>query len=399
VRPACRLPSLHALLLATAVCRIAAADDIAFHEDYASALAAAKERGQLLLIVVEAPVKNADGVEVCAAFRKEVLGHSTVAPLINRSFAPLILDVPKVKAGQQKIPPVVKLQGQIRLPLFLVYTPDGELVLKHEGYVQPDQLLPKLKEAAGEVAGKGLAQAKMTEADAADALARAREAARAEDPARALAILRAVADGAPPGEAQENATRLLDLLAEKAREQVNEAERLEAEPRMGTAIRTYRQVVRQFPGTPAAQRAAERLKSLRTDRELRVRLNRFQASQLLAQAQADVDRRRYAPAVEALDTIIKRYPLTPSAKAAKELRHKLGADAEIARRIKEEKVRSEAERLLGLARNFHRSRRYEQAVARCREVIRKFPGTRFARTAERLLESVRSDAAINKEGS
>ncbi len=398
MRAACRLPSLHALLLASALAGIAAADEIAFHENYPSALAAAKERGQLLLILVEAPGKNANGVEVCPVFRKEVLGHSKVAPLINRHFAPLILDVPKVKAGQQKIPPVVKLQGQIRLPMFLVYKPDGELVLKHEGYVQPDQLVPKLKEAAGEVTGKGLAQAKMTEADAADAVARAREAARADDPALALAIFRAVADGAPPGEAQENATRLLDLLAEKAREQVNEAERLEAEPKMGTAIRTYRQVIRQFPGTPAAQRAAERLKSLRSDRELRVRLNHFQARQLLAQAQADVDRRRYAPAVEALHTIIKRYPLTPSAKAAKELRQKLGADDQVAQRIREEKVRDEAERLLGLARNFHRSRRYAKAAARCREVFRKFPDTRVARPAQRPLVSVRSDAAINEEG-
>lgn len=382
------------VLSAALACGTAAgAAGVVFHPTYEAAAKAAREEGRLLLILVEAPVKDPKGVLVCAAFRERVLGEATVAELINSRFAPMILDIPKVRASKQKMPPPVHLQGNIRLPLFLVFDRDGKQVLKHEGFAKPAAVLAKLQEATKALEGVEAQppQAVTVSSSGAEAaIKQAKAAVERKDYVAAMAALKPVLEGADEGAEKDAAQAIASEIEGKARELLDEGERLEAEPKLGTAIRTYRRCIREFHGAPAAQVAAERLKAVRGDKELRARLAAFLSRQLLARAKADMARHRYAAAAKALDTLVERYGTTPQAAEAKTLRETIRSDPKIAGRMKEESVRSEAERLLSLARSFRLSKMPDKAIGQCRLVIQKYPGTRFARSAESLIKDIQS---------
>lgn len=352
----------------------------------------AERSGKLILIVVEAPGKNQQGVEVCKMYRERVLSSGQIAQFINRHFAPMIFDIPKHRAGKQAIPPGLKLQGQIALPLLVFLDTNGKEVGRH--VANPAGLLPKLQKLAKTLAKTVETEprvAKTSQAEAQAAVKQAEEAVEGKDYGAAMAALQPLLDGGEGGAEIDRAREMASDIEEKAKTVLDEGERLEAVPKLGSAIRAYRGCVRDFHGTASATRAAERLKDLRSDTELRARLNAYMARKLLARAEADVARRRYASATEAIEAILTRYAQSPQAAKAKALRQKLQADPAVAARINEDRVRADAERLLSLARSFRLSKMPHKAIAHYSKVIRKYPGTRFARSAERHLKEIENE--------
>ena len=113
------------------------------------ALAAAKADGRLILCLVEGPGKSANGTDVCRLFRDQLLANEPVAQLLRQRFAPMILDLQKVKAGEQKFPPVFNVRGKLRVPMISVYNAQGKWLLMHEGFVPPDTILAKLQHLLG----------------------------------------------------------------------------------------------------------------------------------------------------------------------------------------------------------------------------------------------------------
>ncbi len=377
-------------LLFAAVGATAAAAEVRYHKSYEAALAAAKKHGQLILIVVEAPIKNQQGVEVCKMFRERVLSRGPVAQLINRCFAPMIFDIPKHRAGKQPIPPGLKLQGQITLPLLVFLDTNGKEVGRH--VANPAGLLPKLQKVTEGLEGaKPAEESSLADVDPAAAVKQAEEAVEGKDYGAAMAALRPLLDSEEGGAEIDRAREMASDIEEKAKTVLDEGERLEAVPKLGSAIHAYRRCVRDFHGTASATRAAERLKDLRSDTELRARLNAYMARKLLARAEADVARRRYASATDAIEAILTRYAQSPQAAKAKALRQKLQADPAVAARINEDRVRVAAERLLSLARSFRLSKMPHKAIAQYSKVIQKYPGTRFARSAERHLKEIENE--------
>lgn len=379
-------------LLFAAVGATAAAAEVRFHKSYEAAMEEAERSGKLILIVVEAPGKNQQGVEVCKMYRERVLSSGQIAQFINRHFAPMIFDIPKHRAGKQAIPPGLKLQGQIALPLLVFLDTNGKEVGRH--VANPAGLLPKLQKLAKTLAKTVETEprvAKTSQAEAQAAVKQAEEAVEGKDYGAAMAALRPLLDGGEGGAEIDRAREMASDIEEKAKTVLDEGERLEAVPKLGSAIRAYRRCVRDFHGTASATRAAERLKDLRSDTELRARLNAYMARKLLARAEADVARRRYASATEAIEAILTRYAQSPQAAKAKALRQKLQADPAVAARINEDRVRVAAERLLSLARSFRLSKMPDKAIAQYSKVIRKYPGTRFARSAERHLKEIENE--------
>lgn len=127
----------------------ASAGEVPFHRTYDAALATAKSEGRLILIFVEAPAKNASGGDICRLFREQLLANEQVAQLLRQRFAPMILDLQKVKDGEQKFPPVFKIRGQFRVPMVTVFSVEGEWLLMHEGFVPAETLLAKLQDLLG----------------------------------------------------------------------------------------------------------------------------------------------------------------------------------------------------------------------------------------------------------
>jgi TolA-binding protein len=84
-----------------------------------------------------------------------------------------------------------------------------------------------------------------------------------------------------------------------------------------------------------------------------------------------------------VDLLLKRYPDSEHAAAAKAIRTKLDSTPGIARVLNEQRVAPEARRLLRMAEGYARNRMTEKALATYEKVARQFPDTSFAEAARK----------------
>ena len=384
-----RRSSLGLCLLAAASFAASGAE-VVYHPTHEAALGAAKENGQLVMIVVIVgpSFANKGAADACKAFVEKTLGHEQVAPVINHKFAPMLLDIQKVNERKQPKPPVLGGVTRFSVPSIFFFDTEGKQVarlenLNDQGFVDGIRKIGETVEAHPPDQPKG------PTIDMAGTLKLARAAVEAKDWVAAMATVRAMVDDGTACEELEQAREIANQIEARAQEVYEEAQRLEAEPKLGSAIRRYRQCVRQFHGTEHAAEAAERLKVHRGDPELRARLKKHMARKLLDKAKADVAARRYAAAADSLDTLLTRYAGAPQADEAKALREKLRSDPAIAARMNEDKIRADAERLLRIARSFQLNRMSDKAIEQYQKIIKTYPGTRFAADAERRIQEIK----------
>jgi len=380
-------------LLAVACCLLLGAalhaEEIDYHKSFDAALEAAKESHQFVMVILVAPGKDPKGREVCKLLREETLPSKPIAKLIRQRFAPFLVDLAQVRAGKQAVPPVVqatyKRGERITVPTILFFDAKCRQVDKIVGYAPAEHYYQQIKK----IADKALAAVPAKERrDLRRAVERGKDAFDRKDFNAAMEALEAALTGRVAGEDLDRARQIAREIQAKANEKYQEAQELEAEKRLGSAIRAYRECARNYKGTQSAKRAVERLVQLRSDPTIRKRSSDYRARKLLAQARAAVNARRYGAAADALDTILKRYAESKHAAAAKKLRQELDADAAIARRIREERVRSEAQRMLALAHGFRVNNMPKKAIAEYEKVVKKFPGTSFAKAAEQQIKEL-----------
>jgi len=373
-----RLRGLAVASLALLAARLAPAAQEIEYQPYDAALEAAKKNGQLLMFIVVAPAVDAQGRDFSKLLREEVLPSEPIAKLIQRAFVPILVDLAEVKAGRAKVPPILKLEGQIQVPVVCFYDVQGKEVGKVLGYAPPEQYYARLKPVADKVAA---AVPTKDRRDLERAVKRAQEAVGREDFRGALEALKD-ALGGPPGEELDLASRILREIESKANARFDEGQTFDDEKKLGSAIRAYRECARKYEGTEAAGKAKARLAELSKDAGLRKSLREYRAQKLVAQAQAAIAQKHHGDAADALDLVLKDFADAEAAAAAKKLRGQLDADPEAARRIREDRVGSDARRLLKLADSFRANKMPDKAIAEYKKVVAKYPDTSFAKTAQ-----------------
>jgi len=370
----------------------AGAREVEYHEKFHAAVEAAEKEHKLVMVVVVAPGKDAQGRDVCKLLREETLPDEQIAKLIRRHFAPFLLDIAAVRQGKQAVPPVVqacfKPNEPLRVPMAIFLDAKCKEVARIAGYAPPANYFGQLEK----VVEKAVAQ--IPEGDrreARRAFERGKAAfARGDYPAALEALKARVASGVP-GDDADAARAMLGEIEGKASARLQEAQGLEAQEKLGSAVRAYRQCARDFKGTEAANQAAGRLVEIRKDPDIRKRLADYMAAALLAKAREALRRKRFAEAAEALATIARRYPDAEQAAEAKKLRAQLDADPEAARALRDAAARSEAQSLLSMGDSFRRNGMPDKALAAYRKVVEKFPDTSFAEAARQRI------AALGKE--
>ena len=390
-----------------AVGALAQGQKIEYHATYEEALEAAKERQQLVMVIIVSPTCG-----YCKKLKEEVLTSGPIVKLVGRCFAPVLVDMGEVQAGRQKLPDPVKakyLQGnQLKIPgvpLVVFVDSKGKLVEKLfeltvdqagtkkwfdalPGYQPPERYHTLLKMVSEKVTKAGPPKKRR---DVARAMRRGQEALERKDYRTAIAALNAVVEDGPPGEERDLASRLLAEVDQKALVKLEDGKALEAEEKLGSAIRAYRECVHGFHGSKSAEQATARLKALRDDADLRKRLHDYMANQLVAKAERAMKRGQYSVAAEDLDRLLERYGDADAADKAKGLRKKLDSDPDIKAEIREASVRSGAERLLRLAAGYQRNKMLEKALATYKQVVQKYPKTKYAATAEEHIATLRAE--------
>lgn len=366
--------------LCSLLAALAGAGELEYFETFDKAVEAAEKGRLLVMVVLVAPGTDVQGRDVCKLLREETLPEEQIAKLIRQHFAPFLLDIAQVRAGKLAVPPAVqacfKPNEQLSIPTLLFLDAKGKEVDRIVGYGPPPNYIGQIRK----VVEKAIALVPEKERrDAQRALERGKEAAERQDYAAALEALQSAAGLAGPD--AEAAKALIDDIQGKAGAKFLEAENLETQQKLGSALRAYRDCARAFRGTEAAARAAARLAEIRKDPDVRKKLATHMAGQLLAKAQDAADRKQYGVAIEALDTIAQRYPEAEQAADARKLREQVQADPTAARALRDAAARSEALGLLSVGDSFRRNGMPDKALAEYRKIVEKFPDTTYAQTA------------------
>jgi len=94
---------------------------------------------------------------------------------------------------------------------------------------------------------------------------------------------------------------------------------------------------------------------------------------------------RLGDAYDMLKVVAEQYADTPAGKNASEELHKLYADPTLAQVIRDQQAERECVKLLNLAQNYARNGLLDRAGEMYRDIITRFPGTRWANEASRVL--------------
>ncbi|MBM4040740.1 MAG: hypothetical protein FJ290_19725 [Planctomycetes bacterium] len=380
------------VVLCAALSLHAQAGEIAYCERFDAAVEAAGKGRQLVMVVVVADKPEKEEKDLCKVFREESLPDEAVAKVIRRHFVPYLLDATAVNQGKQAMPPALrpcfKAGAEIAVPMAIFLDPQGKEVHRIVGYAPAQTYAGLLKRPAE------LALALYPEKDRRDAqraFERGKQALEEKDYVAAAEALKEVLAAGIPADDTEAAQRLIEEIGAKAAEALQTASDLEGQEKLGSAIRAYRECARGFKGTEAGAKAAARLIELRKDPAIRKRLSDYMGAQLLAGAKEDLRLEKVGLAVGTLDAILKRYPDAAAAAEARKLRERIDADPVMARRLRDDTAREEAERLLRLGDSFRRNKMQAKAIAEYERVLAKFPDTTFAETAKARIAEARKE--------
>ena len=383
-----RLSSVVGLLFLAAAAS-GVAGEIEYQASYDAAIAAAKANHVLVMVIIVAPIKDAQGRDIGKAFREEVLPSEPIAKLIQKCFAPVLIDLEKVKTGKQGVPPAVKLPAQIPIPYVVFFDGQGQEVGKLGGFAPAQEYLAHLKGIADKLATVPLPKEAR---DAERSAKRGRDAMDRKDYRTALDALTSALDAGLAGSDKDQAQRMLAEIQGAATGKFDEGRSFETEKKLGSAIRAYRECAWKFPSTEAAGKATGRLDELAKDTELRKKLREFRARKLMAQAEAAFAKSSYGPAVAAVDQILKDFADTEPVEAAKKLRARLDADPNTTAGVQEDRVRAEAERLLQMADTFRRNKMTARALTEYKKIVEKFPKTSYAQTAQDKMQEITEES-------
>ncbi len=202
--------------------------------------------------------------------------------------------------------------------------------------------------------------------------------------------LKSAADG---GVESQMATELAPAkaLTDAAAKEYAAGEELAAAKKYAECFKALEDVSRKYAGAEIARKATERLKALKASpevaaarAEIEQKARETEAAALLEAARKLVAEKDYVKAAEGFKRVKASFADTPAATEAEAELKKLEADPEAQRAVKNAAAERECRSLLGMARTFKMNGMTDKARAKLDEVIRKYPGTDWARQAAKM---------------
>jgi tetratricopeptide (TPR) repeat protein len=187
---------------------------------------------------------------------------------------------------------------------------------------------------------------------------------------------------------------VLDLLDLIGRDRLAEADALVDERQFGKAVEAIRWVIRHFHGADVARDARKRMATLKKQYSeiaevLKGHSSTVEAARLLGEAREAILAQRFGPAQDRLEKILKDYKDTEVAPIAEGILTRMRAHPRVTEELRNYAARRECEMLLAQARNFIASGRRPDAEKKLREVLERYPDTRYAQQAKEMLINLR----------
>jgi thioredoxin-like negative regulator of GroEL len=350
--------------------------EINWRRDYNAARKEATEKSLPLILDV--------GTENCFWCKKldaTTFRDPTVASVLNGEFIPLRVDAEREAA----------LADALRIstyPTLVLASPGGKILGTLEGYMEAPRLHEHLQRVLA-----GLNNPEWMKRDYQEAS----KAIASADHARAVALLKAIVDDGGNRAVQIKAKQLLSDLEQLAAGRLARAKQMEEKGQTSEAINTVSDLIRSFAGTQAATEGSALLTSLASKPEIKAEIRTRRARDLLAQAREDYRTQQYLCCLDRCEVLVSSYgDLSEGIEAGQ-----LAAEVKNNPEWLQQACDSLSDRLgglyLALAESWIKKGQPQQAALYLERVVRTFPGTRQAETAQVRLSALNGRPTLQTE--
>jgi TolA-binding protein len=158
------------------------------------------------------------------------------------------------------------------------------------------------------------------------------------------------------------------------------------------AVARLKDVSRALAGTPLAATARRQLNELMNKPEVREKVESAEkasrAEEALAAARELEKQKKDELAYNRYKSIAKEFPDTAAATTAAAVVKRYESDPAFVKRINEKETGTKAKAALSMARSYRTAQKTEQARQKYQSIIKEFPNTPYAQTAQQELSSL-----------
>jgi thioredoxin-like negative regulator of GroEL len=343
------------------------AQEVEWRHDYNAARKEATEKNRPLILDF--------GTENCFWCKKldlTTLCDPAVVGVLNTRFIPL-----KVDASRD--PRLAEMLGIQSFPTLVLAASDGKILGTLEGYLDAARLHSNLQRVLASLSNPEWMVRDYEEAD---------RAVASSDYARAVALLKSITEDGKDRPVQLQARHLLNDLEQQAAGRLTRAKQLDDKGQSAEAIHMLSDLLRAFAGTQAAAAGSQLLTSLAAKPEMKSQLRGQRARELLAQAREDYRSQQYLGCLDRCELLASSYADLPEGSEAIQLANEIKNNPEWLQHACDTLTERTGELYLALADTLMKKGQSQQAQACLERVIRTFPGSRQAETAQVRLASL-----------
>jgi thioredoxin-related protein/outer membrane protein assembly factor BamD (BamD/ComL family) len=339
----------------------ASAQEVQWRYDYNAARKEAQEKGLPLILDF-----GTDACFWCKKLDDTTFRDAAVLAALNSQFIPMKVDANRNPALTEAL----RVQSY---PTLVLAAPDGKILNVLEGYQDATQLRGKLQEVLNDLNVPEWMTRDYDEAC---------RAMTAADFARAVALLKAIAEDGKNRPVQTKARQLLAELEQKAGERLAHARQFDRQGQPLEATDTLTDLLRLYPGTRAAKEADQLLSELSARPAVRAQQRTRRARELLAQAREDYRTQQYVCCVDRCEILATSYEDLPEGAEAQQLLAEIKNNPELMRVLCDTMSERVGGLYLSLAETLLKKGQPQQAMTYLERVLRSFPNTRQAELAQ-----------------
>jgi len=359
------------LLLAGVICISASgvsAQEVDWRTDYRKARLEAAEKGRPLLLDI-----GTEQCYWCKQLDQRTFRDPSIVTLLNDRFVPL-------RVNAQVSPDLAQALRVQSYPTIVFANADGKILGYQEGFVEA----PRLKE---------LLQKTVTLVSTPEWMAmdydEANKAVTGNDYARAVSLLKNIVEDGKDRPVQSKARVLLQDLEQQAGTRYSRARLLAERNQTAEAIEALNEVIKYYPGTPAARDSLALLTQLNGKGDAADQSRARRAKEMLVQAREDYRMQQFSMCLDRCELLVSRFTNTPEAEEAAALLNDIKSNPEFLKTACNQLGDRLAIMTLALAESLLKKGQPQEAVFYFEKVIQNYPDTRHSETAQARLAQVR----------
>jgi tetratricopeptide (TPR) repeat protein len=364
-------PRVIGLLLVPAVLHVCSwactAQEIQWRRDYNEARREATEKGKPLLLDF--------GTENCFWCKKldaTTFRESDIVSAVNERFIPLKIDAQRSVALAEAL----RIQSY---PTLILAAPDGKILGTLEGFLDAPRLQDHLQRALASLSNPEWMTRDYLEATKAIAVS---------DYSRAVALLKSITQDGKDRPVQVKASQLLQDLEQQAAGQLVRAKQLDDKGQTTEAMHKLSELLRLYAGTQAAVEGGQLLTALSAKPEIKSQVRQQRARELLTQAREDYRTQQYLCCLDRCELLAASYADLPEGMEALQLAAEIKENPEWLQRACDSLTNRLSGLYLALAESLIKKGQPQQATLYLERVVKSFPGTRDADTAQVRLANI-----------